>query len=153
MHIQCEHMRIIKMKTSMIYILAHDICILYFNKSREIGTNKTSDDSNFFGNESTRPRALFCVGLKKRQTHSWQPTFALPGALFYRVTVSCRNLPILRPRTYLAPRRCCTVRSPLCAQQKLLSCMKLWEHLFVLFFSLWGWGEARGRRSRAGCRP
>lgn len=32
-------------------------------------------------------------------------------------------------------------------KQNVLSCMKLGEHLFLLFFSLWGWGEGRRRRN------
>lgn len=43
-------------------------------------------------------------------------------------------------------RRCYVLCSPLCTllhKQKVLSCMKLWEHLFFfwLFFSLWGLGR------------
>ena len=75
-----------------------------------------------------------------------QPTFRFVFSFIWGEP--CRKLPTSL-RTFA--RRCCPLCSPLLRKQKVPSCMKLWEHLFLffLFFSLWGWGEARRGEERS----
>ena len=76
-----------------------------------------------------------------------QPTFRFVFSFIWGEP--CRKLPTSL-RTFA--RRCCPLCSPLLRKQKVPSCMKLWEHLFLffLFFSLWGWGEARRGEEEGG---